>query len=646
MRLLTVRLTGITTTEQVSTGLPLLTKRADSPGPSKPSSAIGFGLNEFPPLEPPQKPIPLSSPKIVTPVIPLISRFDATKSNLSTSKLASTLADVDATASTKAPVEKHDTVPVAHVRVEITPESNIKAPEIATSSNGSSKAKVISAAKELKTVVQSFSTTQSESVSSSRTSLEPTNGERRSEASTDISNKKHMISQHPPPVRNLRTLRLITTVKAEDTHPVSSEIESAITSNDIGLSKFAGQHSGHASSKQPSTPINELISESVSLTSASASRPGTPNLSSRIHTGPTIIKSKNQIKKERQARAKQTEELRSEEVSVVDEEIQAPVLGRKKKAKKIAFTKPKSVVKVPLAGVETATDDGVTEESGPIIGNRTSASSAAHKDPVPAKEPQHPMKEESIDIKQASSRPAITAASILADLKNEGILNLADIEYYLNPSGLNTRLDVNTNNIFKYQASLDLDEEETEILDSGDSIAKQINPDEWAVILPDRSVLRHFTKDEACHYVDLKLELDQNFNDTFNGHDFPIDAWSSFTSNDVLSSLQIAPPFDGTYHNRPFTIFDTPEPLIEEFTATLLRPDGKDVSYGAMYPPRTQTENEEIETRMAMYTLEEAEQTVKASEELLLGVRKETEQLEKKLSALVKKNRKALKDWC
>lgn len=638
MRLLTADWIDFTTSDQVNIGLPQLQKRTNQIGQAKPSKALGFGMSEFPPLEPPQKSIFLASPKTVTPAIPLISKLDATKSNLSVSKLASTLVEEDEILGT----------PVHNASNDAAAEPRSEAPETVSSSKAKSKASIILMAGEFSTIEGSSSVLQSEnSPSSTTTPPEPPIVGQKPESPADLSNKKHATPQLPPSlVRNLRTLRLITTIKAEDSHLAHSEIESASTANETSVSKIATQPSGNASTKQPSTPINELISETVSLTSASVSRPGTPNLSSRIHIGPTVMKSKNQIKKERQARAKQNEEARSEEVSVVDEEIQAPIIGRKKKAKKIAFTKPKPVAKLPSTGINVAPEDAVVAESGRVAEQPTFVPLSVDKESIPTRKETHSVEDEPIDLKQRSSRPAITTASILVDLKNEGILDLADVEYYLNPSGLNTRLDVNTSNIFKYQASLELDEEEKDILDSGDSIAKQINPDEWAVILPDRSVLRHFTKEEACHYVDLKLELDQDSVNTFNGHDFPIDAWSSFTSNDVLSNLQIAPPFDCIYHNRPFTIFDTPEPLIEEFTATLLRPDGKDVSYGAMYPPRTQTENEEIESRMAMYTLEEAEQTVKASEELLLGVRKETEQLEKKLSVLVKKNRKILKDWC
>jgi len=85
---------------------------------------------------------------------------------------------------------------------------------------------------------------------------------------------------------------------------------------------------------QPSTPNHELISEAASYTSASASRAASPSRDDG--TGPASRKTKSQLKKDR--RAKRTEDSKLSESASIDipepELIQAPLLGRKKKAKK------------------------------------------------------------------------------------------------------------------------------------------------------------------------------------------------------------------------------------------------------------------------------------------------------------------------
>ena len=622
-----------------------------------PSIVPGLGPAEFPPLIPSQTSAAkgTTATKTIKPAIPTIHRSETTRNmtkvlSPEATRTAQSKEHQNLTAADNADINHGDSSNKSTASTRDMTESPLGATsQVEVDAGSSSRPEAITSKSETTPATESKDKLiTKEPIADMGTSSEPKSSVSTVQGAGMTSTSATLDSaeiQSPVPIRNPRTLRLVTAVKAEDSSTSSTPADTATTTSEVFTPKPMTQDSDFPSAKQPSTPVAEIISEDASLASASASQPGTPNLSSRIHAGPSGIKSKNQIKKERHARAKQLEELKAEEVSLTDESVQAPIIGRKKKIKKAkpavhATTDPQ--VSPTVRNLQSdSIQSSIETASTPVLEEH---SSAAIKAEPPNLDHAEQTRDEEHDGQSIQQRK-LTGSSILANLKAEGILDASNLEYFLNPAGLNTRHDVSTSHLFRYELTPDLDEEEKEILNCGDCIVRPLNPGEWGVVLPDRSVLRHLSKEEAIRYMNTKFELDHNGTDTFNATDYPREAWMNLTGNDVLTGLQVAPPLDGMQNNHHHSNSGTTESLLGEFASTLVRPDGKDVSYGALYPPRDQAENEEIEARMSMYTLEEAEQTVKASEELLLAARKETEQLEKKLQAVVKKNRKILKDW-
>ena len=131
-----------------------------------------------------------------------------------------------------------------------------------------------------------------------------------------------------------RTIRVVQAQKMEPP-PRPSVISTAAPIATATTSKQVSRQPSLASIHQPGTPQNEITSDNASLTSASVSRPGSPP-PSKVGSAPVRQTTKNQQKKERQARAKMVEErVKSEEVitdPTSEGPIQAPIVGRKKKA--------------------------------------------------------------------------------------------------------------------------------------------------------------------------------------------------------------------------------------------------------------------------------------------------------------------------
>ncbi|MCJ1328686.1 transcriptional repressor general negative regulator of transcription subunit 4 [Thelotrema lepadinum] len=444
--------------------------------------------------------------------------------------------------------------------------------------------------------------------------------------------------------RNPRTLRLVPTTKIDVPQKPPMPVPEDNSSISIGA-RQASQQPSSASAKQPSTPINDFISDNASLTSASLSRPPSPP-GTKGNTTPTSQKSKSQAKKERQARAKKLEETKFTEEStsspVQEEVVQAPIIGRKKKSKKPQVTPAVAKLvdsEVSSPQVQEFSTKGKKEEE--VKAAAVQPNKALEKKTTKLEEPEaEDVVLEPISVPAA--RPTINSASIFPELKKAGVATSRELDLFLNPTGLNSRFETHVRPDFKYEDLVSLTDLDKQVLDRGECITKKVGRLEYVVVLSDRSVLRHFSREEAQRYVDLRRECYASLASTFTSPEFPIDAWLNFTSNDLLSGYQVAPLLDSSDDEASL---GSPEALVKEYGAGIMRPDSKDAQYASLYPPRTQSENDEIEARMTMMTVEEAEQTLKASEELLLATKKEAEQVEKKLQQTLKKNRKILKDF-
>ncbi|KAH7135904.1 hypothetical protein B0J11DRAFT_174313 [Dendryphion nanum] len=143
-----------------------------------------------------------------------------------------------------------------------------------------------------------------------------------------------------------RTLRVLPTPKTENAPPLPAASISS-TPQLPTVEKLRSRQASVASINQPSTPVSEFVSDNASITSTSVSRANSPPpIGGKVGTAPVRKKTKSQAKKDRQERAKQIIEektLAFEDHPKSDLETEiAPIIGRKKKAKKPSkkVTKP------------------------------------------------------------------------------------------------------------------------------------------------------------------------------------------------------------------------------------------------------------------------------------------------------------------
>ncbi|KAI7282829.1 hypothetical protein KC345_g3338 [Hortaea werneckii] len=221
-----------------------------------------------------------------------------------------------------------------------------------------------------------------------------------------------------------RTLRVVQTPKGETPPATSSP---APTLPNIAANKQPSRQPSVASFNVPGTPSSEQVSmsDNISMTSASQSRPTSPPPpgASKVGTAPVRAKTKNQMKKERQERAKQLEEEKSKqeqaEKPIPEEPVQEAIVSRKKKTKKEKEPVPKAAKAAP-----TATNDSTPAGSRPT----SPGQKAAVEDPPkgqpskPSTPPQAPPQSSVTSPREPSPppTPTLTAAQIMQELKTQG----------------------------------------------------------------------------------------------------------------------------------------------------------------------------------------------------------------------------------
>lgn len=150
--------------------------------------------------------------------------------------------------------------------------------------------------------------------------------------------------------KRAHTIRVVATPKQE-TAPVMT-FPTAVT-------KIPSRNPSITSAQLPGTPVSEHISDTVSLTSTSVSRPASPPPGGIVGSAAVRNKTKSQLKKERQERAKVMEEERKQGPDgaspSIDEPVQEAIASRKKKAKKPS-TAPRPTPQVEPAAARAVTD--------------------------------------------------------------------------------------------------------------------------------------------------------------------------------------------------------------------------------------------------------------------------------------------------
>ena len=362
---------------------------------------------------------------------------------------------------------------------------------------------------------------------------------------------------------------------------------------------------------RPGSPTSERVSDNMSLASTSISQANSPP-PSKVGSAPVRHMTKNQQKKERQARAKQVEgPTKVEEPAPKVEEVQAPIVGRKKKTKKEktrgtadstpTVTRPTS----PMPKEELIEEISVQAPATPLKEGKKGAS----KPVAEAKEPETPSSP-ATPAANEQQKASLTAASIVSSLLKAGEITGAAADLFKIPApGLNHRFESIEPDFPEIEPPSD---DQIRLLDQGEAIDIERGPNHHVVVLPDRRQVPGLTANQASRYLELRKQALSN-GDVPSHQD--LDGLIPTPTPVNLSALTSVTQRSSTT-KRLSNKFDTP-------TAQL----GSSNRVGGT------TADETLLNKKPTISIAEAEQN------LLLN-RKETEALEKKLSGLLKKNRR------
>ncbi|PLB39598.1 CCR4-NOT core ubiquitin-protein ligase subunit MOT2 [Aspergillus candidus] len=348
-------------------------------------------------------------------------------------------------------------------------------------------------------------------------------------------------SDSPVP-RQPRVLRVVDTPKAETPPPISAT-QSVYSLP--GVNKVRSRRPSVSSLSRPDTP-GDIGSEADLYTSASVSRANSPPASSRIGSAPVRSVTKSQAKKERRQKAKEAE-IKKQEVTTVEEPVQAPIIGRKRKTKKAPVISHESS--------NAATDNNAApgKSDGDIPGKTESKVEATKKTkpkdkpaetkPSPAEEKETPAQkaateawrarntvEQMINDSEASGVPirelfgerTSSLQALLARLHKSGDLDLNNHPLF-NPPNLSQRFDMkcNSDDYDLLKQPIELNEEHRKTLLRGEPI--RIHSDsnslkDRCLISPRGCVLHHLSPEEEDRYLALENSISWAM-DSF--HEYP-----------------------------------------------------------------------------------------------------------------------------
>ena len=420
--------------------------------------------------------------------------------------------------------------------------------------------------------------------------------------------------------------RTITLSKGE-VQPASPSISTSATT-----SKQASRRPSMTSMHRPGTPLDERISDNASFTSTSISRANSPP-PSKVGSAPVRKMTKSQQKKERQARARIAEgAAKADEPAPKVEEVQAPILGRKKKTKKDKTTGTAESTPTVTRPTSPSPKDEAMEEkvefspapATPI--NENIKGSSRNFIDKETNTPSSPATPAASDQQKVS----ITPASIFAQLLKDGEIMASAAELFKSFSGINHRAEPLEPDIACIDQSM-LSEEELRLLDFGEAIVHKRVSNDHVVVLPDRKILLGFTAEQASRYVDLRKQA------LLNG-DVPspraLDSRHLARAGATLATLASAPgnAASAVANNK---LAPNSKKLVNQFATPTAGPT-TNPSNGHKAGTGISAEmiNEGLKNTFPL--------SVEEAEHALSGNRKETEALEKKLNALLKKNKRLL----
>lgn len=357
--------------------------------------------------------------------------------------------------------------------------------------------------------------------------------------------------------RQPRVLRVVDTPKTETPPPSAAQSVSSVPV------KKPSRRPSISSLSRPDTPGDFGSEGDPSYTSASVSRANSPP-PSRIGSAPVRAMTKSQAKKERRQKAKEAEAKKLQEVAstLVEEPVQAPIIGRKRKTKKTpsSTAEPSNTTAdgKPETGKSSkpANDVAEKEVQRPEVGKKTKSKDKPSKDvktsPVEEKQPadqKSPAEEwqsnntveqmikdsesKGISIRDLFTERTSPLQTLLAQLHKSGVLDLNNHPLFT-PPNLSQRVDLKCSadeyEILKHP--IELTEEHRKALLRGEPV--RINADsnlqkDRCLISPRGCVLRHLSPEEEDRYLALEKSVSRAL-DLFQ--DYPA---STITEPDVTN---------------------------------------------------------------------------------------------------------------
>ncbi|KAF9776429.1 hypothetical protein IL306_005417 [Fusarium sp. DS 682] len=326
-----------------------------------------------------------------------------------------------------------------------------------------------------------------------------------------------------------KTLRVISTPKTEAPPPASP----ALTLASVALSGTSRAVSG---SHRPDTPASEMVSDNASVVSASVthSRASSPP-PSRIGSAAVRTTTKSQLRKQRKDGLKQETKLIAE-APIAETEVQAPIIGRKKKQKKEKpakatqsdasppeASKPETPASEP-SQPEPAKQPEPEPEEKPVKSKTSQKKAAKTKGkakeietqatPPPAASP----KESTTDANEPPERPQPDPASVFAEIKPSLWASSVDKLQLFKPiaSG-SSRTDYSAakNNANKAEHCKDcsckcgeIQDEDLAALRAGKPVRKQFHVDgSRMLITPNGDCVRSLNPEEEDAFLELQASI-------------------------------------------------------------------------------------------------------------------------------------------
>ena len=443
-----------------------------------------------------------------------------------------------------------------------------------------------------------------------------------------------------------KTIRLTETSKHEIPSP------STVPSQGSGQ---ASRRPSITSLNRPETPVSEKISDNVS-TSASISRANSPP-PSKVGFAPARWMTKSQQKKERQERAKKAEEesIKKEEPATKVEEavVQAPIVGRKKKTKR---TKEKTGTTADSTPTVTRPPSPDTQELAaakemppppPPVGSVKGTKDGNKRIKLPPTAPVEPDLSSSIpaipavpELNQSTSTHS-TAADVFACLQASGELPPNVIETLFKPiTGASHRFDHNLDpQVILSSQENALKPEQIAQLDNDQPVVSVLDRSNALVVLPNRRCLKGLTPAQANRYRELYLR----------GARTAI----SPATREGQESVDRLMPLYGTLGERTAPTAASGSSLAEPTSTPQLNNRFADQSMLQTLPPAPLSVRLDASAPRSLlsrggvgsnnayqYQTDKRGMEVEEAELALAAERKNTEALEKRLNALIRKNRR------